>query len=100
MKDYFKEKEEIPVVLVSRSKEDPKKPGKLTTTTRIFPIKKERQDGKHKFIEGMTLIKETEDNFKKLDEDGEVADGSELLEAFYLYSEEFEKDQDSLVVCR
>ena len=48
----------------------------------------------------MALIK-NKNNYKDLElQDGEKADLSEMLEAFYIYSEELEDNQDALVVCR
>ena len=48
----------------------------------------------------MALIT-NEKNYKNLVlQEGEKADESEMLEAFYIYSDELEENKDALVVCR
>ena len=61
----------------------------------MFPIIKIRalqEENEHRFIQSMALIK-NKNNYKDLElQDGEKADLSEMLEAFYIYSEELEDD--------
>ena len=86
VRDHFKDKAQIPIVLITSSSKQ---------STKMFPIIKIRahqEDSEHRFIQSMALIK-NEKNYKNLElQDGEKADESEMLEAFYIYSEELEDD--------
>lgn len=94
VRDHFKGKAQIPIVLITSSS---KKSAKMFPIIKIRAL--EEEDG-HRFIQRMALIKNSK-NTKDLElGDGEVADESEMLEAFYIYSEELEDEKDALVVCR
>ena len=92
VKQTFGDKGRCPVVLIASN---------VMNCTKIFPVVKQtRNDNYTNEIEQIYLIKH-ETNCKTFGLQGnERMDDSKLLEAFFIYSEEFSEKRDYLVICR